>query len=155
METMTDIKIETETATYLQMIQSAIDRMSTASAIFKGFSATIVASISAMTFCQIITPILCLLFVPILAFLALDIYYLSLERRFRFLYEQVRTGSKATDYCMSPPRTKEIKDFCKANQKKTNVGLFSCLSSMSIWLFYAPVVAIATVVIILRIVGVL
>ena len=40
-------------ATYLQMIQASIDRMSTTSAVFKGFCATIIAGISAISFTEI------------------------------------------------------------------------------------------------------
>ena len=39
-------KILESKISYLQMIQSSIDRMSTTSAIFKGFSATIITGIS-------------------------------------------------------------------------------------------------------------
>ena len=76
---------------YLQMIQEPISRMSTASAIFKGFAATVVAGIAALTYCEVNTWILTLSFVPVLLFLLLDIYYLKLEKRYRYLYEQVRT----------------------------------------------------------------
>ena len=42
-----------KTIQYLQMIQSVIDRMSTTSAIFKGFCATIVAGVFAVSFTEI------------------------------------------------------------------------------------------------------
>ena len=57
---MEDGKIE-----YLQMIQEPICRMSTISAIFKGFAATIVAGIAALTYCEVNTWVLGLSFVPV------------------------------------------------------------------------------------------
>ena len=69
--------------TYLQMIQSTIERMSTVSAIFKGFAATIVAGIAALSYCDVNTYILGLSFVPVLLFALLDIYYLQLEKKYR------------------------------------------------------------------------
>ena len=50
---------------YLQMIQEPICRMSTISAIFKGFAATIVAGIAALTYCEVNVLILGLSFVPV------------------------------------------------------------------------------------------
>lgn len=51
---------------YLQMIQEPICRMSTTAAIFKGFAATIVAGISAISFTDINLAVLGLLFVPVI-----------------------------------------------------------------------------------------
>ena len=86
---------------YLQMIQEPISRMSTASAIFKGFAATVVAGIAALTYCEVNTWILTLSFVPVLLFLLLDIYYLKLEKRYRYLYEQVRTDIHVVDFSLN------------------------------------------------------
>ena len=65
---------------YLQMLQEPICRMSTISAIFKGFAASIVAGISVITYSTTDLWILGLSFLPVLAFAVLDIYYLKLER---------------------------------------------------------------------------
>ena len=53
---------------YLQMIQNIIDRMSTTSAIFKGFCANIVAGVFAISFTEINKWILLLTLVPIICF---------------------------------------------------------------------------------------
>lgn len=74
-------KILESKISYLQMIQSSIDRMSTTSAIFKGFSATIITGISAVSFTEINKWVLFLAVLPIVCFLALDVYYLQLEKR--------------------------------------------------------------------------
>ena len=110
---MGEIKVTKEnlsdtTITYLQMIQATIDRMSTSSAIFKGFAASIVAGVSAISFGNINKWILLLSFLPVGCFLILDIYYLRLEKRFRFLYNRVRTGEKEVDFNLNPPKVKEI-----------------------------------------------
>lgn len=139
-------KLSGDTITYLQMIQAAIDRMSTSSAIFKGFAATIVAGVSAISFSDTNKWILLLSFIPVLCFLILDLYYLRLERRFRFLYDRVRTGKKETDFDLHPPKAKEIVKM----DSKSNVRLGSCLRSPSVLWFYAPMIVICTVVIILN-----
>ena len=47
---MRGVILESDKATYLQMLQESICRMSTISAIFKGFAATIVAGIASITY---------------------------------------------------------------------------------------------------------
>ena len=68
---------------YLQMIQEPICRMSTISAIFKGFAASIVAGISMINYSSINILVLILSFIPILSFAVLDVYYLKMERKFK------------------------------------------------------------------------
>ena len=80
---------------YLQMLQEPICRMSTISAIFKGFAATIVAGISAISYSTTNLWVLGLSFLPVLAFAIMDVYYLKLERKFRFLFDQVRQDNHA------------------------------------------------------------
>ncbi len=144
---MGEIKVTKEnlsdtTITYLQMIQATIDRMSTSSAIFKGFAASIVAGVSAISFGNINKWILLLSFIPVGCFLILDIYYLRLEKRFRFLYNRVRTGEKEVDFNLNPPKVKEI---LKLNEK-ANVRVKDCVLSPSILLFYIPMILICAVV---------
>ena len=85
---------------YLQMIQEPICRMSTTSAIFKGFAASIVAGVSMISYSTTSKLVICLSFLPVIAFMFLDVYYLRLERKFRFLYDQVRTGQHKIDFSM-------------------------------------------------------
>ena len=134
------------TITYLQMIQAAIDRMSTSSAIFKGFAATIVAGVSAISFGEINKWILLLSFTPVLCFLILDVYYLRLERRFRYLYNSVRTGAKEVNFDLRPPRAKEILE----TDKKADVRIAACIKSPSILWFYIPMIIICFVVTIMN-----
>lgn len=124
-------KYDENTIQYLQMIQSVIDRMSTTSAIFKGFCATIVAGVFAVSFTEINQWILILTILPVSCFLMLDIYYLRLEKRFRALYNSVREGKKEVNFDLTPPTIKSLR-ICDA-------GLWSCLKSPSIFLFYIPI----------------
>ncbi len=136
-------KFEEKQIQYLQMIESAISRMSTSSAIFKGFSATIVAGISLISFKEIHVWILILSFLPIICFMALDIYYLNIEKKYRYLYEQVRSGSHPIDFNMS------IKELNYVASGKKNLSVFS----PSIYLFYIPLIAICLLVSIFKIIG--
>lgn len=131
---------------YLQMIQSTIDRMSTTSAIFKGFCATIVSGIFAISFTDINKWILLLTLVPILCFFMLDVYYLRLEKRFRTLYNSVRKGKKEVDFDLTPPATKEL--------KIKEAALWYCVKSPSIFLFYIPVFMTSILMIVLKFSGV-
>lgn len=135
---MTDGKKE-----YLQMIQLSIGRMSTISAIFKGFVVTIVTSISANTSSVSNLISLGLLFVPILAFSILDIYYLRLERKFRFLFEQVRLDEHEIDFSMK--LTNDPAEIIRARGR-----IWDCIQSPSIFLFYLLMLIILVVVVIMR-----
>ena len=130
-------------AEYLQLIQEPICRMSTISAVFKGFAATIVAGIASITYCSISTWVLLLSFLPVLSFAALDIYYLRLERKFRFLYEQVRTNVREIDFSMELPKTHDEIKTAKAR-------ICDCICSPSIYLFYPIMILILGIVVILK-----
>lgn len=130
-------------ATYLQIIQEPICRMSTISAIFKGIAATIVAGIAALTYCEVNVWILGLSFVPVVLFAALDIYYLKLEKKYRFLYEQVRTNSHPVDFSMNLTK----------DSKQAKARIWDCIKSPSIWLFYPVMVVILAVVFIFKMWG--
>lgn len=134
---------------YLQMIQGTIDRMSTSSAIFKGFTAAVLAGVSALSFSETSTIAIVLSFLPILCFTLLDVYYLQLERRFRYLYQQVRNGSHDIDFDLDPPKAHEI----LKKDGKSNVRLLSCCYSTSILLFYLPMIIISIVIVIMKIGG--
>lgn len=131
---------------YLQMIQEPIGRMSTISAIFKGFAATIVANISTIEYSTSNLWVLNLSFLPVLAFAILDVYHLKLERKFRFLYDQVRLGKHKIDYSMK--LTNNPLEIISAKART-----WDCIKSPSIYLFYPLMIAILVIVIILKING--
>lgn len=133
---------------YLQMLQEPICRMSTISAIFKGFAATIVAGISAISYSTTNVWILGLSFLPVLAFAILDVYYLKLERKFRFLFEQVRQDEHDIDFSMK--LTTDPLEIIRAKART-----WDCIKSPSIYLFYPLMVLILLVVMILKFCGVI
>ena len=128
---------------YLQMLQEPICRMSTISAIFKGFAATIVAGISAISYSSTNVWVLALSFLPVLAFAVLDVYYLKLERQFRFLFDQVRLDKHEIDFSMK--LTYDLLEIISAK-----VRTWDCIKSPSIYLFYPLMIAVLVVVIILK-----
>lgn len=125
---------------YLQLIQEPICRMSTISAIFKGFAATIVAGIATLPYKDLNTWILLLSFIPVLSFAILDIYYLQLERKYRYLYEQVRKDAHDIDFSMD----------IHCDKKAARARIRDCIKSPSIWLFYPAVVIVLIVVFIFK-----
>lgn len=128
---------------YLQMLQEPICRMSTISAIFKGFAATIVAGISLISYSTTNVWILGLSFLPVLAFAILDVYYLKLERKFRFLFDQVRLDEHNIDFSMS--LTKDPLEIIRAKAR-----IWDCIKSPSIYLFYPLMLLILLAVIVLK-----
>ena len=93
MNTETELEVNEKTrhedkVVHLQMIQGVIDRMSTSAAIYKGFAATIVTGIAAISFTEVSAWILLIAFLPVICFLMMDTYYLKLEKQYRILYEK-------------------------------------------------------------------
>lgn len=128
---------------YLQMLQEPICRMSTISAIFKGFAATIVAGISAISYSTTNLWVLGLSFLPVLAFAIMDVYYLKLERKFRFLFDQVRQDNHAIDFSMK--LTNDPVEILSAKART-----WDCIKSPSILLFYPMMLIILTVVFVFK-----
>lgn len=133
-----------EKIAYLQIIQDTINRMSTASAIFKGFAATIVAGLSVISYSQISRWVLVMSFVPVLSFALLDIYYLKIEKKYRKLYDEVRSDSKKIDFSMN------IRTLSN-NSKRYKVGIWECIKSPSIFLFYPLMIVVLVIVAVLKI----
>ena len=131
---------------YLQMIQDPIGRMSTNSAIFKGFTAAIVAGVAALTYNTLNVWVLGLSFLPVLAFAVLDVYYLTLERKFRFLFEQVRKEEHDIDFSLE--LTRDPVEILRAKAR-----VWDCLQSPSIYLFYPLMLAILIAVFLLKLKG--
>ena len=133
---------------HLQMIQGVIDRMSTSAAVYKGFAATIVTGIAAISFTDVRSRVLLAAFLPVVCFLAMDTYYLQLEKKYRILYEKVRTEVVLSDFSLNPYCTKD-------ELKKNRATVLDCLRSPSIWMFYGPIIVLAAVVLVLNYKGVI
>ena len=135
--------IDTNKITYLQMIQSVIDRMSNISADIKGFCVAVSAGIVALTIdsTDIVSFGISILFIMI--FLVLDIYYLGIERQYRYLYNKVRMDEIEVDFNLGM-------DLKKSEINQAKAKFFQCLSSKSIILFYIPLTLIMTILMILK-----
>ena len=133
---------------YLQMLQEPICRMSTISAIFKGFAATIVAGISVISYSTTNVWVLALSFLPVLAFAIMDVYYLKLERKFCFLFDQVRQDKHDIDFSMK--LTNDPVEIIRAKART-----WDCLKSPSIYLFYPLMFIILATVVVLKCTGVI
>ena len=139
------IPLTEEKISYLQMIQEPIGRMSTASAIFKGFAATVVSGIAVLTYSDLNIMVLSLSFVPVVLFAILDIYYMQLEKKYRYLYEQVRSDKRAIDFSMETTK----------NKKAAKARIWDCIKSPSIWMFYPAMITILFIVIYMKWEGVI
>ena len=152
--------LEEERISYLQMIQDNISRMSTSSALFKGFASTIVVGVASLSFKDINTIVLMLSFLPVLLFAILDIYYLQMERKFRILYALVRTGNHEVDFDLSLPEENIIEAMYKDEKLKKilpsrKASVKSCIKSLSISYFYIPIIIICMVIVIMKIKGII
>ena len=141
-----DKHVSEEMIAYLSLIQEPIGRLSTASSVFKGFAATIVTGIAALSYAEIRLPLLILSFIPILAFAALDIYYLRLEKCYRGLYNDVLNGEHKVDFSIAIPHDRVFIERAKAS-------VINCMASPSIWLFYPAMFLVLCIVCVLKIRG--
>ena len=75
---------------HLEFIQASINRMSGKLFLLKGWSITLIAWVFALAAKDTNPAYVLIAYFPLFVFWTLDGYFLSLERRFRALYEHVR-----------------------------------------------------------------
>lgn len=113
---------------HLEIIQTVINRMASNSFLFKGWSITIIAGISAFATKESNGLLMIVPIVATLLFWGVDAYYLMLERAFRNIYDEVRRKKES-----------EI-DF---QLKPSNIGfrawLETAVTRPILWLFYLVV----------------
>ena len=86
---------------HLEMLQEIISRMGKNSFALKGWSVGIMIAIYAFAG-QSSNKAVIITLIPLIVFWILDTYYLSLERKFRILYDEVRIKEdKDIDYSMN------------------------------------------------------
>lgn len=132
---------------YLQMIENIIDRMSNKSGNIKGFAVSVVAGVIALSFKETSPYVLFLSFLTVLIFLLLDLYYLGIERKYKYFYKQVCNG-KEVDFSLSL-------DLRESEIKEARATKWQCLTSKSIYYFYIPLSAIMVITLILRFKGII
>jgi hypothetical protein len=91
---------------YLEMIQNVISRMAGNLFYLKGWTITLVTALFALATTKDANPAYSIVaFVPVYVFWILDGYFLSLERSFRSLYDDVRKlDPKDIDFSMNPSK---------------------------------------------------
>lgn len=129
---------------YLSLIQEPISRLSTASSVFKGFSATIVTGMTALSYSEISIFVIILSLVPLLSFFALDIYYLRIERKYRGLYTDVLNDIHEINFSIVLPKDKPF-------IKRSRARILDCIKSPSILLFYPAMLMVIALVCVLKI----
>lgn len=90
---------------HLEFLQAAIGRMAGNLFLLKGWSITLIAALFALSAKDTNKLYVVLAYYPLFVFWLLDGYFLSLERRFRSLYDHVRTLSEEQiDFSMDTRR---------------------------------------------------
>ena len=88
---------------HLELIQGVVNRMASNSFLFKGWSITIIAGISAFAAQDSNTALMVVPIVSTLLFWSVDAYYLMLERAFRNIYNKVAAlKPEKIDYSLTP-----------------------------------------------------
>ena len=70
---------------------------------------------------------------------------MQLEKKYRYLYEQVRSDKRAIDFSMETTK----------NKKAAKARIWDCIKSPSIWMFYPAMITILFIVIYMKWEGVI
>ena len=115
------------------MIQEVINRMASNLFFLKGWAITLLAALFALSAKDTNSKYIFIAFFPAIIFWVLDGYFLSQERRFRDLYNDVRMlDDKKIDFSMDTRKYKNI---------KRNGWLCSMFSPTLLW-FYIPLIVL-------------
>lgn len=115
---------------HLEFIQAIINRMANHSFLIKGWAITLVVALFALAPKHPNEKYIVIAFLPVVVFWILDGYFLSRERKFRNLYDEVRKKSEEEiDFSM---------DVSKFNKWETN--WFCSIFSKTILFFYISLV---------------
>lgn len=90
---------------HLELIQGVVNRMASNSFLFKGWSITIIAGISAFAAKDSNTTLMIVPIVSTMLFWSIDAYYLMLERAFRNIYNSVaKLSPEKINYALTPDK---------------------------------------------------
>lgn len=122
---------------HLKMIQGVINRMAGNLFFLKGWAITLIAALFALAAKDTNLKYIIVAYFPVLIFWILDGYFLSQERLFRDLYNDVRKrDEKDIDFSM------DAKEYRK---NERNSWLCSMFSSTLLW-FYIPLIVVMLVI---------
>jgi hypothetical protein len=125
---------------HLEMIQAVIARMAGNLFFLKGWAITLVVGLFALVAAKDTNPVYAIVaFLPVFVFWILDGYFLSMERSFRGLYEDVRKRDpKDIDFSMNPA------PYLAADDR--NSWISSLCSPTLLW-FYLPIIIVMLIAI--------
>lgn len=111
---------------YLSMIQGVINRMAASSVTVKGFAATIFAGVLAIVISSGVNHKILALSIAMAVILIsaiFDCYYFKLEKEYRQMFEDVRSGNRECDFDLTP-------------QKNDGITIVSVIKSWALWGYY-------------------
>ncbi len=117
---------------YLQTIQGVINRLAANSFLIKGWSVTIVVALFSLATVETNKQFILIAYFPVIIFWFLDAYYLSLERRFKDLYDEAR---------LLEPTSKIDFSLYTAKFKNKQNSFLSALISKTVLFFHGAVLA--------------
>lgn len=107
------------------MVQAVINRMSSNSFVFKGWSVTIIAGLSAFATTDANKKLLLVAFFATLLLWAVDAYYLSLERQYRKLYEGLAAQKpEKISFSMKLPDYPKVRSWVDALRAPLLLGFY-------------------------------
>lgn len=118
---------------HLEFIQTVVSRLNNNSFLLKGWSITIASAVFVLTDKQAEKVLFLVPFFSIPSFWLMDGYYLALERKFRDLYEKVRTEERDADFSMKIEPL-SFGDFAGAATSWTSLFFHGVLIAISIFL---------------------
>jgi len=122
---------------HLEFIQTVINRMSANSFLLKGWSVTLVAALFALAAKDANKKYIIVAFLPVVVFWIVDAYFLSQERSFRGLYDDVRTKQDGTDFSMDAKRFGSGKNsWASSLLSQTLLAFYLSLAGMMLLVMY-------------------
>ena len=123
---------------HLEMIQDIVNRLASNSFVFKGWAATVIAGISAFAVKDTSHRIMLVALLATILFWLSDAYYLSLERRYRDLYNHVaELPDNKIDFSMKLLDNHKFRAWIKALYSEILIvfyGLGAVLIIVAYWL---------------------
>ncbi|QSO50826.1 hypothetical protein JZ785_18285 [Alicyclobacillus curvatus] len=133
------LEFSEEKIRYLEMIQGAVTRMESNSFFLKGGTVTLAAGVLALSSAGVHKKYVLIAFMAIVVLWILDSYYLSLQRKYRRLFNYIRVEESMIDFDMNYHKA----DGWTVGDRRTS--FLSCLFSRTEWPFYAVISAIVSI----------
>lgn len=129
---------------HLEMIQNIIQKMTNNSFLLKGWVVTLIVAVFILADKTTNQNYFWIGYVPIITFWFLDSYYLLLERKYIFLYDEVRKNGGEVDFNLS------IVDITYKKVCNQKLKVIRCVFSISEVGFYLPLGVIMAIIYFIR-----